>query len=149
MALKLSPRLAGTLSELYTKPPVPITEIDAVILQRLRQQVKGRITIKTRRGLGYYLEDEDRAVIERASGRQEQRGMPKACLFPVELLRRMEKWHDALKAEIREEPDGPMSDKLKAEWEEIAEEWKSLVEVEITEDEEARLLDGMSLGRYE
>jgi DNA-binding response OmpR family regulator len=67
LAYKLSPKLAELLLVLYKQPVVPIETADAMLVHRLRKEIKSRgIKIETKRYLGYWLTDETKLAIEKA-----------------------------------------------------------------------------------
>jgi hypothetical protein len=70
-AFKLPPKLAEMLTGLYTRTWVPTNEIDALLMHRLRKEMKPRgVVINTKRMLGYWIEDQDKLVIRRAIGQE-------------------------------------------------------------------------------
>jgi hypothetical protein len=67
LAFKLSPKLGETLVALYERHIVPIEEIDAMLVHRLRKELKPQgIAVVTKRYLGYWLTDETKLAIEKA-----------------------------------------------------------------------------------
>lgn len=62
---KLSPKLSSMLLTLYTLPIVPIEDIDAGIMHRLRKEVaQYDISIQTKRRMGYWISDGDKLHIK-------------------------------------------------------------------------------------
>lgn len=62
---KLSPKLSEALLTLYHLPVIPIAEADAVLMHRLRKEMKQhRININSKRHLGYWLSEEHKLHIK-------------------------------------------------------------------------------------
>jgi hypothetical protein len=67
LAYKLSPKLAELLLALLSVSIVPIDGVSAMLVHRLRKEIKTHgIKIETKRYLGYWLTDETKLAIEKA-----------------------------------------------------------------------------------
>jgi hypothetical protein len=67
LAYKLTPKLADLLHELCVKTVLPTDEVDAVLVHRLRKEMKPHgIVINTKRKLGYWLPDNSHVAIQEA-----------------------------------------------------------------------------------
>jgi len=64
---KLSPRMCEVLVTLLTFTVLPSRDVDAILIHRLRKELSGyNISIKTKKGLGYWIPEPDKLRIKRA-----------------------------------------------------------------------------------